>query len=321
MREKFTQNWLADLSREKCYGVAVSGGADSVALLRALKLAGFSRLNVLHVNHLLRGEESARDEEFVRELARDLGCEFRGWREDARARAVERGISLETAGREIRHQYFAREAEEAGLEEIFLGHHADDVAETLLWNAVRGSHGWRGMAERQCLACEAGRFWVRRPFLKARRKELREFLGEIGQIWREDASNGEGFCVRNRLRHEIFPVLEEIAQRDVVANLSRNAELDAEWREVEGWAVARVLEGEEEISRLRVDALRGLPISLQRAVVWEFLRRNGVSDLSRKHVERVLEVAQGMRKSENLPRGFCVSLKREFLAISSILLT
>lgn len=210
-------------------GVAVSGGADSVALLRLLvdlrsELGIF--LAVLHFNHQLRGAESDADEAFVAALAAQLGLEFVGGREDVAAAAREHRWNLEDAARRLRYAFFRSALGEAGgtarLARVAVAHSADDQAETVLARLVRGT-GPAGLA-----AIYPVKDFVVRPLLEIRRSELREYLNQIGQSWREDASNRDVQRLRARLRHDVLPLLERSLQPALVPHLVRLAELARE---------------------------------------------------------------------------------------------
>ena len=130
---------LGRLSRTARYLIGVSGGRDSVALLHALVEAGFRRLIVCHLNHGLRGRSAAADARFVAALAAKLGLECVAEKVDVAQWADEHSLSLETAAREVRYDFFARVARRHRCRILFLAHHADDQAETLLFNLCRGA--------------------------------------------------------------------------------------------------------------------------------------------------------------------------------------
>jgi tRNA(Ile)-lysidine synthetase-like protein len=181
------------------WAVAVSGGADSVALLRLLRRRDDLALRVVHLDHQTRGEASAADAEFVRRLAGELGipCTV------ARRADVERHLPATLPNpsaryRAARIELFRSVVAERELQGVILAHHADDQAETVLHRLVRGSGpaGLAGMSPRTQL----GELLILRPLLGQRRAELRGYLNSIGQGWREDASNTSDDYLRNRLR-------------------------------------------------------------------------------------------------------------------------
>lgn len=280
--------WLAGASRGKRWLVGVSGGADSMALLHWLVAAGFRKLVVCHLNHGLRGRAAAEDARFVRRAAGNLGLECEIGRAAVRARMAARGESLETAARNARHEFFAECARKHRCRRILLAHHADDQAETVLWNLLRGSHGLKGMRGEQRLATESGVVLeLSRPLLGVRRAELVAWLESQGHRWREDSSNAEPIAVRNRLRNEALPLLAEISGRDVTLALVRGAADTEDLEALEAWALerAKVLDPQ---GRLHLPAMRGLPVALQRIALRKFLQDGGIASPERDLIERGL---------------------------------
>ncbi|MBI1738840.1 MAG: tRNA lysidine(34) synthetase TilS [Acidobacteria bacterium] len=203
-------------------GVAVSGGADSVALLLILlELRGKLGITLLvaHFNHQLRGPESDADESFVRELAMRHGLEFAAGREDVAARARENRWNVEDAARRLRYGFFEELVTTGRAEWIAVGHTADDQAETVLARLARGT-GPTGLAGIYPVVGH-----VVRPLLETRREELRDELCARGQGWREDASNRDLTRLRARVRHSVLPLIERELQPGAVKHLSELAHL------------------------------------------------------------------------------------------------
>ena len=200
--------------------VAVSGGADSVALLDLLASLGELELDlvVAHLNHSLRGEESDGDEAFVRRLADRYGLPVDAVRVDVRKLGRELGLSLEEAGREARYDFLSAVARRHGAQAIALAHHADDQAETVLIRLLRGT-GTTGL---RAMAAKSGGCLVR-PFLDVCRCDIDAYLGERGLVCRHDSSNDDAGILRNRIRHELIPSLATYnpAIRDRLAELAR----------------------------------------------------------------------------------------------------
>jgi tRNA(Ile)-lysidine synthase len=296
--------WFATASRRKRWLVGVSGGADSVALLHLLVQAGFRNLVVCHLDHRLRGRASTEDARFVKRLAARLGLECAAAAVDVSGRMRESGESMETAARNARHGFFAECAVRFKCPRVLLAHHADDQAETVLWNLLRGSHGLKGMRETQEFTTESGEVLeFHRPLLGVRRAELVAWLVSNKWSWREDASNAEPVAVRNRLRNEALPLLAEISGRDVVAALVRGADNTGDAEALENWALdqAKVLDPQ---GRLHVPVLRGLPVALRRAALWKFLRDHGIRSADRDLIERGLELLDVENPAVvNLPGG------------------
>jgi tRNA(Ile)-lysidine synthase len=183
--------------------VAVSGGADSVALLRAIAARGLA-MAAAHVNHQLRGAESDEDEVFVRDLAANLGVPFRSTRIEIR------GGNQEATARRLRYSWLAELAAELGAPWIATAHTANDQAETVLHRLIRGTglQGLRGIATtRQSPPTAVGGLVVR-PMLNVSRAEVLEYLQSLKQPFRADSSNADPRFTRNRIRAELLPLAE-----------------------------------------------------------------------------------------------------------------
>jgi len=296
--------WLASASRNKRWLIGVSGGADSVALLHLLVAEGFRKLVVCHLDHGLRGRASTEDAKFVGRLAARHGLECELGRADVRGRMEARGESLETAARHARHEFLGGCARKWRCARVLLAHHADDQAETVLWNLLRGSHGLKGMLAEQGLATESGvALELVRPLLGVRHEELVAYLTSQGRRWREDASNARPVAVRNRLRNEALPLLAAISKRDVVAALVRGAADTQDSEALETWALAqaKVLDPQ---GRLHVPVLRSLPVALQRVAVLKFLEDHGVRTIDRDLIARGVGLLEVTNPAVvNLPGG------------------
>jgi tRNA(Ile)-lysidine synthase len=206
-------------------GVAVSGGADSVALL--LLLAELRRqlgivLSVVHFNHKLRGKDSDADEKFAARLAEKYGFVFHAGRADIAAKAKSRKGNLEDTARRARYDFFARLVEDGRVDKVAVAHTADDQAETVLAHILRGT----GLAGLGGIHPTVGH--VVRPLLGVRRAELRAYLRAKKQTWREDATNRDTTRMRARIRRKLLPILEKEFQAAVVEHLATLAELARE---------------------------------------------------------------------------------------------
>lgn len=189
--------------------VAVSGGADSVALLLTLaqlKQAWPLTLHVAHIDHQLRAE-AVHDAEFVRTLAAAHGLPYHLERCDVRAACAAHHWSLEEGARRLRYERFAALASRHHLSAIALAHTADDQAETVLLRLLRGT-GLRGLAAME-FQRPAGEHTVIRPLLEVSRQDVLAFLQRRGAAYREDASNTDLRFTRNRIRHQLLPLLEQ----------------------------------------------------------------------------------------------------------------
>ena len=295
--------WLAGASRAARYLVGVSGGADSVALLHLLVEAGYRKLVVCHLDHRLRGRASTEDARFVRRLAGKLGLECVIGRIDVRHRMKERSESMETAARHARHEFFARCSVTYRCRRVLLAHHADDQAETVLWNLLRGSHGLKGMREQQAITIDGVELTFFRPLLGLRHADLVAWLEARGQAWREDASNSEPVAVRNRLRNEALPLLAEISGRDAVAAFARGAADSALREDLENEALERANLLDPQ-GRLHLPALRKLAPDLQLAALRKFLMDHAVASIDRDLLESAAGLLDVTRPASiNLPGG------------------
>lgn len=183
--------------------IALSGGADSVALLLMMQERGKAEA-CAHCNFHLRGNESDRDEEFVRRLCEERGIRLFVKHFDTQTEAARTGESIEMAARRLRYDWFAELCLEHGFKEVAVAHHLNDNAETVLLNLVRGTglSGLTGMAEE--------RPGVVRPLLSLSRHEILDYLRQKGQTYVTDSTNTDTHYRRNKLRHEVLPLLREM---------------------------------------------------------------------------------------------------------------
>ncbi len=283
--------------------VAVSGGADSVALLRVLlELRGDLGivLSVAHFNHRIRGAEADGDQQFVEALATDWELEFHCGSADVPAYARMHKLSLETAARDLRQNWFGQLIQEGLADKVATAHTLDDQAETLLMRILRGtgSRGLTGIAP-----------WQRekhliRPLLDVTRREVEDYLTGLSQVWREDSSNKDLHHTRNRIRHELLPLLERSynpALRQNLADLAELARADEEYweKEVSGRLSRLVRSGRPSRSgrsnspskapvvALELAAFQGLPLAVQRRVLRAMTEQFDVT-LEYKHVQQLL---------------------------------
>ncbi|MCQ2111208.1 MAG: tRNA lysidine(34) synthetase TilS [Bacteroidaceae bacterium] len=190
-------------SKERLQIIALSGGADSVALLRTMLHEGYSCLAV-HCNFHLRGEESMRDEKFVRNLCATLSVPLHVEDFETEEYARAHGISIEMAARELRYSLFERLRQENNAERIAVAHHRDDSVETMLLNLIRGT-GIRGLGGIRPLNGN-----IARPLLGVSRADIESYLEELGQDFVTDSTNLLTEYRRNRIRHNVIPLLKEI---------------------------------------------------------------------------------------------------------------
>lgn len=183
--------------------VAVSGGRDSVVLLKLLQEAGYF-LEAAHANFGLRGAESDEDEQFVRELCAKAGIPCHVRRFDTSAFMHEKGLSLQEAARELRYAWFDELLNSRNLPAVAVAHHQDDQIETMLINLIRGT-GIKGLTGMRPVNGK-----IIRPLLWARSAQIAAYARQHGLSWRDDSSNQKDDYLRNRIRHHLIPVLNEL---------------------------------------------------------------------------------------------------------------
>jgi tRNA(Ile)-lysidine synthase len=310
-------------------GVAVSGGADSVALLRLLEdlRGGLGiTLSILHFNHQLRGSQSDADEKFVQSLAQSCGLECLVERGDVSGAAKTNRWNLEDAGRRMRYEFFSRAVRDGRVSKIATAHTADDQAETVLARIIRGT-GLTG------LASIYPRFeHLARPLLEVRRESLRRFLTARKQEWREDESNQDQRRLRARLRHRLLPALEKEFSSSIVEKL---CDVGGSARDDEALWLALVEDCSEKFVRetragLSIDAedlLRPIAVSrlsvagspnpllgLTQRLIRRLYAETAPADgqISRRHVDQVIEFAAGGQSGQSLDLPGGVRVEREF---------
>ena len=193
----------SDKSRSSCLILALSGGPDSVALLRMILDEGYN-VEAAHCNFHLRGAESDRDEAFCKNLCEKLGVKLHLVHFDTKEFAQLRGISIEMAARELRYRWFTQLAQDTGAEGVCIAHHSDDQVETILLNMLRGT-GLKGL-----LGMQRKNGIFLRPLLGVSRNEILQYLDAIGQDYVTDSTNLEDDAQRNKLRLDVIPLLEKV---------------------------------------------------------------------------------------------------------------
>ena len=252
--------------------IAVSGGPDSVALLRLLNGSEYI-LELAHFDHALR-ETSAQDADFVLGLAKGLELPFYTERADVAAIAKAKGWNLEDAARRLRYSFLTRTAKRVGADFIVTGHTLDDQTETVLMQLLRGAAYLTGMG--------AVKGQVVRPLLEVSKRELLEYLKTLNQTFLEDATNRDASRTRSWLRHEFLPQLET-RYPDVKISLARLAHLQGEQKSaLQKQGRAFIKEG-----RIKVAALKKTDVAVQRQALVELLRDEG-APVTFDSLERIL---------------------------------
>lgn len=284
--------------------VAVSGGADSVALLRAL---GDSHdIVIAHLNHCLRGKESDADADFVTQLCPNLPHRIEAL--DVANLAKIDGDNLENTARRARYEFLTRVARETQASWIATGHTVDDQAETILHRLIRGSglRGLRGIAAKRVLTPGID---LVRPMLTVSREAVIAYLQEIGQTWREDTTNRDPAFTRNRIRHEVLPLLRTFnpAIAETLARTAAQADEAFDLIDDEIGILLQVAELPKagKVVVLDPGAWAGKPDILVRELFYRIWEIEGWprGDMSHEHWQRVADVAQGRSKTWDLPGG------------------
>ncbi len=292
----FHPDTRAQLSAGARVVLGLSGGRDSVALLRLLKEQN-CQIEARHIHHGIRGADADKDAAYCRQLCEEWSIPYAEIRLDIPQLAREQGKSLEHAARDERRRYLIAQARhyEAPL---LLAHHADDQAESILFNLCRGAAGLRGMKARMTWQ----RILCLRPILHWRRRDITDYLQAAGIAWRDDGSNSSCEPTRNALRHRALPLLGDIMQRDIIPIINRSAELQQQSNAALAEALAQ-LPSRDPQGRLYLPYLRELSDELVSAILHQYLKEEGVSELSDSVVKEALQLVRGKGHIMNIAQG------------------
>lgn len=288
------------LNANDLYIVALSGGADSVALLLLLKEGGFN-VHAAHCNFLLRGSESDRDEAFCVDLCRQLGVELHRAHFATREYAEAHKVSVEMAARELRYNWFEQLRKDIGAVGICVAHHRDDSVETVLLNMIRGT-GLRGLT-----GIQPRNGYVLRPLLCVSRDEIEHFLAKRGQKYVIDSTNLETDVKRNKVRLQVLPLLRTLNPA-VSDNIQRMVENVAEAQIV----LDSLLDNFKKYNALELSELEKYGSS--EYVIYEWLKNYGFNGTQAR---QVLEAETGKIMSSS--QGYDVLKDRERLIIERTL--
>lgn len=288
------------LNANDLYIVALSGGADSVALLLLLKEGGFN-VHAAHCNFLLRGSESDRDEAFCVGLCRQLGVELHRAHFATREYAEAHKVSVEMAARELRYNWFEQLRKDIGAVGICVAHHRDDSVETVLLNMIRGT-GLRGLT-----GIQPRNGYVLRPLLCVSRDEIEHFLAKRGQKYVIDSTNLETDVKRNKVRLQVLPLLRTLNPA-VSDNIQRMVENVAEAQIV----LDSLLDNFKKHNTLELSELEKYGSS--EYVIYEWLKNYGFNGTQAR---QVLEAETGKIMSSS--QGYDVLKDRERLIIERTL--
>lgn len=284
--------------------VAVSGGADSVALLRGLACLSLSRgwrLSVAHLNHGLRGTASNADAAFVKRLCATLKIPCILGRSPVRALSRRKGLSLEMAAREVRYRFLVAAAKRCRADMIATAHTADDQAETVLLKMIRGAgpQGLGGIPPETSV----GGMCIVRPFLSITRVDVERFLTDLNQEWCTDETNADPAFLRNRVRHELLPFLETRFNPRIRESLRRCAEI---LREENAWmdkvAANTLKEMVTADSHLDLEQWSRSPVALRRRILRGWILSVGlnIDALDFEAVKRLETLAAGRKGSASM---------------------
>jgi tRNA(Ile)-lysidine synthase len=286
-------------------GVAVSGGVDSVVLLDILthlKEELHISLMVLHLNHGIRGEEAERDQQFVQALSNKYALPYFVREVDVPGHMQERSLSLQESARELRYRFFKESLHIHALDKIAIGQTADDQAETVLMRVLTG--GGAGSLK----GIPAVRRSYVRPLIDVWRGELLTYAQHRGISFVEDSSNAKKAYLRNRIRHELLPILQEYNPniKERLLQLAQVLGADENYLDtLVGQVIKRIVAEDEEVS-ISVSQLLSLPPALQTRVLQHaFMRSSGGEVLEYRHVRGILQLIQGKKGSKRLalPHG------------------
>ncbi len=313
--------------------VAVSGGADSVCLLYIL--AGLKQelgidLHIAHLNHELRGGESAADAKYVVGLAKRLDIPATVESRDVKVYQKQRRLSLEEAAREVRYDFLSTVAKEVGALKVAVGHTGDDHIETLLMHLVRGSgiNGLRGLAPTTNLKVSGGSLTVIRPLLCVSRQETVAYCRNNGLNPRLDVSNLSTEPLRNKVRHELVPELKKYNPQisQALMRLSRTANDDLDFIDAEAQRLMNsVFKVKKDSAVIEKEGFLALHPALQRRLLRLAIESllGSLKDIEAGHIEDIIEALdKPAGKTIGMPFGLCFTIEydRYILASESLLL-
>jgi len=281
--------------------VGVSGGADSICLLRVLINMQESfqiTLAAVHVNHGLR-ESAAEDAAYVKKTCEAWGIPYREYDVDVRKLAAEKKLSLEEAGRSLRYESFEDARRSCGANKIALAHHMDDQVETILWNLFRGTgaRGLAGMAPR--------REDIVRPLLCVSKDEIIQFLTDQGISWRTDETNAQNTFTRNRLRNQLIPTIEEQYNRQGRQHIAGAGTIIAQMEDYIAKQGAKAVERCVKPVSKRSVMIRGKAYRKEEPILQEFVLREALGevagtrkDIGQVHVQMLMDLMENQVSRE-----------------------
>lgn len=298
--------------------VAVSGGADSVCLARVLAALGY-RLALAHLNHALRGADSDADEQFVGQLAGELGVPL-----FSKQLAVgDLTGNLEAAGRQARRAFFSSIRKKEDFATVALAHSRNDCIETFFLNLLRGS-GTQGL-----VSMSSRGPGLIRPLIETTREEIEAYLTDLGQTWRTDSSNSDLQFARNRVRHEVLPHLSESFNPNLVDTLARTVAITSaenQWMDemAREWVHTHLISPdpgnpdlESQLPRLKIADLASHHVAFQRRVLRSALAEtgSGLKDIGFERLESLRNLLGGGQSGKVIELPGRVQVERSFDAL------
>ncbi len=304
---------------KSCLLVAVSGGPDSVCLLHILARLQDefnARLHVAHLNHELRGAESEADAEYVSRLASQLGVPATIERRDVKAYRAQHHASLEEAAREVRYTFLAQVAQSIGANRVTTGHTTDDHIETILMHLIRGTgtKGLRGLQPSSLWRSSGGSLTIVRPLLEVSRQETVAYCHSHGLVPRIDASNLSLSPLRNRIRHQLLPLLQGYnpGVTEALLRTARIASDDLAFLENEsGRLWDRIVRRQGDTIALSREEFLKLPPALQRHLLRTAIEGllGDLKDIETRHIEEIMAaLTKPAGKQLDLPRGLIFAI-------------
>ena len=305
------------LKHDGRYIVALSGGADSVALLCILDALGMN-ISAAHCNFHLRGEESNRDEQFCVDLCQKMGISLSRIHFDTQEYAQLHKVSIEMAARDLRYRYFAQLAKDLEADGICVAHHRDDNVETLLLNLLRGS-GIDGLAG---IAPQNGN--ILRPLLCISRQDILQYLKEKGQDYVTDSTNLEDDALRNKIRHHVIPLLQTLnpAASDNIALSAKYVRQACEMLSAM-WGSQQHQEGTEEEENPQTDTLYINKVEVMQAASPEFMLHHQIASYG-FHGDCIDSIIEAMEAQDGgvgkvwKSNGHMLAIDRDSLLITSL---
>ena len=300
---------LGKAQRHLGYILALSGGIDSMVLADLL-LKAKADFVVAHCNFHLRGVESDGDEQFVRDFAERNGLKIYVKQFETETYAKEHGLSIEMAARDLRYAWFEELRQQLNYDYIAVAHHADDQLETFFINLLRGA-GIRGLKGMQSVNGH-----IIRPLLNVSREEIHQYALQNGITWREDHTNAETQFLRNKIRHELLPVIDGISKEGRSAILKSVSHLSSEnglYRELLKEKLDQIINQDGGIERLQNSNFQLSIFNFQ--LLFEWLRNYGFNS---DQVHFIYEAIHGRLGTSFFSPTHRVTVERDFLELSEI---